>query len=426
MHPDLTRLAEYLDGALDAAARADVRGHLLTCPVCAARLEQLRADARRITASAAGPAPDVRAAVRARLRPSRAAAWLVRGGALAGALAALLLFALLIGARSEGGTLGRAPDRLFVVDRNNGQLLALDAGSGAILGSAPVGDTPTRVRYDASSGQLYVMVKQAVLGVDAQTLAVVARWDAPQPFDLTSGMALDTRRGRLYVAQSATASIVALDTATLTPTGSFGVGRAPGALVLTPDGGMLFALDGDGALWTIDTRGGTRSAQSLSGGESWPLAWLALSAEGQTLYVLHADGQVESWRPQIWSIDVSSGRISAPVALPPGQAPWDLVRLDDGRLAIPRGDGQVGGIALVAPDDLHLISRINPGTDEHHAVAGPGGSLFTLNFSHGTVKRYDLARSQAETWQIELKGQRQAMPYDGSFAPGGWRWPWSP
>jgi hypothetical protein len=424
MHPDLTRLTMYLDGALDEAARADVRGHLLACPTCAARLERLRADARRITASAAGPTPDVRAAVRARLRRARPSAWLVRGGALAGGLAALLLFALLISVRAGGATLGRAPDQLFVVDRNNGRLLALDAGSGAVLRGAPVGDTPTRVRYDASSDRLYVLVRRAVLSVDPHSLAVVARWDAPQPFELTSGIALDARRGRLYVAQPGTASILMLDTATMMPSGSFAVGPAPGALALTPDGGTLFALDGDGTLWTIDTLGGARSAQSLSVGERWPLAWLAISADGRTLYALHADGETRSWTPQLWSVDVASGRISAPVALPPGQAPWDLLLLGDGRLAVPRGDGSTGGITLVAPDDLRLINQINPDSDEHHAVAGPGGSMFTLNFSHATVKRYDLAGSPAETWQVRLEGRQQAMPYDGVFVPGGWRWPW--
>src|SRR5262245_11559564 len=392
MHPDLTRLAASLDRALDEAAQADVRGHLLTCPACAARVEQLRADARRITASVAGPAPDVRAAVRARLRRTGPAAWMLRGGALAGALVALLLFALLIGVRSGSMTLGRTPDRLIVVDRSNGRLLALDADSGAVLDSALVGDTPTKIRFDANSNRLYIMVKQAIMSVDARTLAEGARWDAPKPFDLTSGMALDARRGRLYVAQPAAASIAVLDTASLVPVGSFGVGRAPGALALTPDGRTLFALDGDGALWTIDTLGATRSAQSLSSAERWPLAWLALSADGQTLYVLHADGGPQAWTPRIWSVGVLNGQISTPAALPPGQAPWDLLRLDDGRRAIPRGDGRTGGITLVAPNDLRVLSRIRPDSDEHHAVAGPDGGMFTLNFSHGTVSRYDLSR----------------------------------
>jgi DNA-binding beta-propeller fold protein YncE len=243
------------------------------------------------------------------------------------------------------------------------------------------------------------MLRQAILAVDIRTLTVVARWDAPQPFDLTSGMALDARRGRLYVAQPAAASITTLDTAMLTPIGSFGVGRTPGALALAPDGSRLFALDG---------------------------AWLALSSDGQTAYVLQAgasDTSPLSRTPQLWRIDVSSGRISGPIDLPQGEPPWDLLRLDDGHLAIPRGNGRTGGITIVATSDFHVTSRISPDSDEHHAVAGPGGNIFTLNFSHGTVTRYDLTRAQPASWRIALPGARPPQPYDGAFVPGGWRWP---
>ena len=46
MHPDPLQIATYLDDALDEAARAELRAHLLTCSACAARLERLRGDAR--------------------------------------------------------------------------------------------------------------------------------------------------------------------------------------------------------------------------------------------------------------------------------------------------------------------------------------------------------------------------------------------
>ena len=62
MHPDTLQLAAYLEGALGDAERADLRAHVLTCASCAARLEQLRADSRRITlALSSGAVPDVRA-----------------------------------------------------------------------------------------------------------------------------------------------------------------------------------------------------------------------------------------------------------------------------------------------------------------------------------------------------------------------------
>jgi anti-sigma factor RsiW len=416
MHPDLNRLAAYLDGALDEAARADVRGHLLTCPACAARLERLRADARRITASVAGPAPDVRAAVRARLRRVGPATWLLRGGALAGALTALLLFALLIGVRAGGVTVGRDPDRLFMTDRQNGQLLALDAGSGAVLSALAVGDQPREVRYDRRLDQLYILLEQEVVAVDVRTLSVAHRWAAPQRFDVYSGMALDERRGRLYVAQPIEGAIALLDAATLTPTGSFHLGRAPQDLVLTPDGGTLFALDEDGMLWTIDTSDGAKSAQSLNVGGVWQRGWLAISSDGRTLYMLR------SGAPAIMRhIDVRSGQIGAPVSLPAGPAPQDLLLLDDRNLAIPRGDNVRGGVAIVATDSLSATAQIDPATDEHHLVAGPQGHIFGLNFTHGRITRYDTAARKVIWRTPENRGWQ---PWDGAFVPGGWRWPW--
>ncbi|HEX9374457.1 MAG TPA: zf-HC2 domain-containing protein, partial [Roseiflexaceae bacterium] len=117
MHPDNLLLAAYLDGAIDPDERAELRAHMLTCPACTARLERLRDDARRIDAAlGAGAVQDVRAAVRARLRRPAPGAWLARGAAATGAIAALLLFAMLIGS-SRGGTAGRTPDRLFVTDK---------------------------------------------------------------------------------------------------------------------------------------------------------------------------------------------------------------------------------------------------------------------------------------------------------------------
>ena len=45
------------------------------------------------------------------------AGWLARGLAVAVAVAALLLFAVLAGAR-VGGTAGRSPDQLVIIDKN--------------------------------------------------------------------------------------------------------------------------------------------------------------------------------------------------------------------------------------------------------------------------------------------------------------------
>ncbi len=216
MHPDTHQLAAYLDSALGDAERADMRAHILTCATCAARLERLRADGRRITvALSSGAVPDVRAAVRARRRGRAARAWLARGLALAGALVALLLFAVLAGARA-GGTAGHSPDRLVIVDRSNAQLVALDATSGARLASLKLAEAPIGIKYDDIRDRLYVLLAQSVTTVDPRTLQPDGRWEAPQPFAAGAGMALDSRGGRLYIAQPGGVELIAADTLTTT------------------------------------------------------------------------------------------------------------------------------------------------------------------------------------------------------------------
>ena len=210
MHPD-TYSSQRTSTARSIGGAPATRAHILTCAACSARLERLRGDARRIATFAAGPAPDVRAAVRARLRRKGPAVWLARGGALAGALAALLLFALLIGI--SGGTVGRVSDRCLFVDRQTGQLIELDASSGQRLRQVVVGDQPTKVRFDRQLDRAYVVLAQAIVAVDMRTLAVVDRGMPPSPFRPNAGIALDERRGRLYVAQPE--GVIALDAATL-------------------------------------------------------------------------------------------------------------------------------------------------------------------------------------------------------------------
>jgi hypothetical protein len=419
MHPDYRQLAAYLDGALDPAAYAELRAHVLTCATCTARLDRLRDDARRIAAALAssGATPNVRAAVRARLRRPAFGAWLAHGVALAGAVAALLLFALLIGARS-GATFGRSSDRLFVVDRQTKQLIELEADSGARLRAVTVGDQPANIIYSRVFDRLYIMLSQSIVAVDARTLGEVNRWDDSYPFRLDAGMALDEQRGWLYVARSG--GVIALDMATLTQIPDFHGGVAPGPLALAPDGKALFTIDQvDDTVVRIELPSGGGSAYPPERADIGRTGWLALSADGRAIYVLRS-----SATPTLRRIDVGSGQASATLSLAAGPSPWDLLRVDDHHLAIPRGDGQKGGVTIVDTDSFKVIDTIDPDRDQHHLVAGPGGSLFSLNFSHNTVTRYHPLGQQQRTWEINLGAPLKGQPWDGVFVPGGWRWPW--
>ena len=418
MHPDATALAAYLDGLGSDDERAGLRAHILTCAACAARLERLRADARLIsdTLAAARPSPDVRAAVRARRRRSSPAAWLGRGIGVAGALAALLLFAILLGA---GGTAGRMPDRLFVTDRRGGQVVALDARGGTRLAAAQVGNEPTSIRYDAARDRLYVMLRDAVVGVDPRTLQVLDRWTAPQPLGGRQGLALDAQHGRLYVAQPGGLAVLALGTPGLALVDTIALGAAPAGLATAPDGKTLYALVPEQArLWTIALGGNTPRSSSLALAEpdARSLGWLAMSRDGAAIYVLLAGA---GGRPTIWRVD-TAGRVVAATRLAELPPPWDLEVLDTGQLAIPRGDGATGGVELVDGGTLATSARLDPQRDQHHLAVGPGGAAFGLNFTSDSVTRFD-TRQHTIVWRTPERADWQ--PWDAVYVSGGWRWP---
>jgi DNA-binding beta-propeller fold protein YncE len=420
MHPDIRQLVAYIDGALHPNERAELRAHILTCPICTAQVERLRDDARRIAAAmSAAAAPDVRAAVRSHLRrPPAITAWLSRGAAFAGALAALLLFALLIGA-SRGATAGRIPSRLFITDTTNGQIIALDADSGAVVGQAPVGDSPTSIVYDDASDRVYVLLKQSVVAVDPRTLGISARWEAPQPFDAQSGLALDPRRARLYLPQPGGVVALALDRDALEIAETYQAGQAPNRLALAPDGRTLYALDeARASVWTIELAGGRATAQTLAGTSAVRYGWLAVSPDGAFVYVLLTRAG-RGDQVMLWRID-RGGAAEAPALLGNLPPPWDLALLDTGQLAIPRGDGDRGGLEIVDARTLATVASIDPGRDQHHIATGPNGTVFGLNFTHNVVARFD-TRSQTIAWRTPERQPWQ--PWNGVYVPGGWRWP---
>jgi DNA-binding beta-propeller fold protein YncE len=425
MHPNIQQLAAYLDAALDGATQAATRAHILTCTTCAARLERLRADGQRIASLASSPAPDLRADLRLRLRRPGPASWLLRGATVAGALAALFLFAMLIGVSS--GTVGRVPDRLLVIDQSAQQLIELDAANGQTLRSTTIGEQPNELRYHQRLDRVYVLLSDGVAAIDLRTLTVIGRWDADSSFGASAGMALDEARDRLYISWPSAGVISALDAATLTPLqlatdgrATISVGPAPGALLLAPDGQHLFTADSeDGQIWTIDVANDLAAASGrlLDPADVRMQRFLALSADGQTLYILRSGST-----PSLQRVELRNWQASEPIPLGDGPLPWDLLLSDPSHLAIPRGDGRVGGVMIVATDNLSVTIHIDPDHDQHHLVAGPGGSFFGLNWLHGSVTRYDPARERAVVWLVTPLDRGRM--WEGVYVGGGWRWPW--
>lgn len=411
MHPDTRRLAAYLDGALPQRERDELRAHLLTCARCAGRLQQLRADATRITNTFDTlPAPDVRPALRARRRR-----WNVgQRWALAGAFVLMIVLAAGVLMQSAQ-TAGQRDAVLAVSDNRHGRLLALDAATSATLAEVAVGERPTLVRYDAKRNRAYVLTAEGVTAIATRAWEVVGQWRAPQQLAPggIAGLALDEAAGLLYTSQPAAGAITVLDAETLAEHELITAIAHPGPLALLPDGRSLAVLDeAAGALWSVALPSGQPQRWSLGDGatQTGRRGWLAAAPDGQSIVVLWGvarDGQP----PELWRVNLRTGQTQGPQQLAASPPPQDLAWLDSATIAVARGDGSAGGVELRAASDLGTQRSIDPEHDAHTLVVAPH-DLFVLNWSHNTVARY--AHDGALQWRITLDS---AQPRGGVLIP---------
>ena len=411
MHPDISQLAAYLDQAVDQQKRTELREHTLTCPICAAELAQLRADAQRITSiSSTVPAPDVRAEVRARLHRRKVNVWPIPRGVFVVILVVMLFFALIVG-KQDGETAGFVADRLFVVDQRQGQLIEIDPADGQRLASISIGNQPSAIRYDWRQDRLYILLAQAVVAVDPQNLSITSQWNAPYQFKPNAGMIWDDRRARLYIAQPG--GVAVLNTPTLSTVSVISTDMNPGPLALSPDGHKLFTIDQDEHIfWVIDITTGAGRAVLLHFTDIGPQGWMVPSSDDQGIFLLRGGSM-----PLLQRYNLQNRQVERITKLADGPPPRDLLLLQDGHLAIARGDGRAGGVEIMETRSLSMTTWLESSYDQHHLVGGSGQRFFALNWS-GTVTEYDIS-SQSVIWRIKLEN---ALPSDGVFVRGGWRW----
>jgi putative zinc finger protein len=133
VHP-FAELSAYLDSALDKPARVSVESHLAGCPLCRARLGELRATAR-LLALLPVPVPArslvPRVSVPVWLAPIRTLATLASGAALFLFVASAVLSGI---PTSMAPSVGGAPAAAPAQDRN--------AASGALAGGVPAPTSP--------------------------------------------------------------------------------------------------------------------------------------------------------------------------------------------------------------------------------------------------------------------------------------------
>jgi len=142
----------------------------------------------------------------------------------------------------------KASRRVFTFNGNGGNdATALDAKSGNIVGSIPLGGKPEFAQADGT-GRIYVNVedKSQIIAFDAKTLHALHTWPIA-PCKEPSGLAIDVAHQRLF-AGCHNQLMAVVDYTTGKVVGTVPIGKGVDANRFDPSSGLAFASCGDGTI----------------------------------------------------------------------------------------------------------------------------------------------------------------------------------
>ncbi len=150
-----------------------------------------------------------------------------------------------------------ASKRVFTFNGRGENMTALDARTGKIVGSVPLGGKPEFVAFDGR-GMLYVNNETTaeLIAVNTRTLAVTRRTKVAG-CDEPSGLAIDAKRGRLFVGCGNKVMTVH-DAATGRQIATLPVGEGVDAVGFDEGAGDVFVSAGDGTLTVVRDSGGDK------------------------------------------------------------------------------------------------------------------------------------------------------------------------
>lgn len=140
-----------------------------------------------------------------------------------------------------------ATGRLFVGHKPSKTITVIEARTGAIVGSVPVGGVPEFPVADGA-GNVYVNIddKSEIVQIDSRTMKIKTHWPL-NPCVSPSGLAIDTIKHRLFAAcDNKMMAVVNAETGRVIKTLPSGDG--PDAAAFDPGTGIVYASNGDGTL----------------------------------------------------------------------------------------------------------------------------------------------------------------------------------
>ena len=154
---------------------------------------------------------------------------------------------------------GRNPDaitydpvskRVFTFNGGSANATALDARTGAVVGTIDLGGKPEFAVSDAR-GRMYVNIedKSEVVAFDPRSLTVVQRWSLA-PCEEPTGLAIDRRSRRLFsVCSNALMAVLDADRGRVVTT--LPIGSGVDGAAFDPATGLAFSSNGEGTLTVV-------------------------------------------------------------------------------------------------------------------------------------------------------------------------------
>jgi YVTN family beta-propeller protein len=141
-------------------------------------------------------------------------------------------------------------DRVFTFNAQSEDTTAVDAGTGKVAGTIPLGGKPEFAAADGK-GMVFVNIedKNEVVAFDSKKLSVKARWPIA-PGESASGLSIDQANGRLFIGCHNLKMIV-MDTSTGKVLADLPIGRGVDATSFDPGTGLAFSSNGDGTLTVV-------------------------------------------------------------------------------------------------------------------------------------------------------------------------------
>jgi len=144
-----------------------------------------------------------------------------------------------------------ASKRVFAMNGGSDSITAIDAATGALAGTVPLGGAPEFAVADGA-GRVYVNVedKNLIAAVDSRKLTVIARWTLGEGRKPT-GLAIDRKNRRLFSTCRDSKTLVVLDADTGKILTSLPIGAGVDAADFDPETSLAICSNGDATMTVV-------------------------------------------------------------------------------------------------------------------------------------------------------------------------------